>query len=70
MTPPGETVSVKWKDGSHEGPALERTVYGDNLEGKRESELVVGCGYGEEPVSLLYSDVQYRVIGQDSRCSR
>ena len=40
--PLGKTVSVKWKDGSHEGPVLERAVYADNLEGKWESELVVG----------------------------
>ena len=40
--PLGKTVSVKWKDGSHEGSVLERAVYADNLEGKWESELVVG----------------------------
>ena len=40
--PLGKTVSVKWKDGSHEGPVLERAVYADNLEGKWESELVIG----------------------------
>ena len=40
--PLGKTVSVKWKNGSHEGPVLERAVYADNLEGKWESELVVG----------------------------
>lgn len=40
--PLGKTVSVKWKDGSHEGPVLERAVYADNLEGKWQSELVIG----------------------------
>ena len=40
--PLGKTVSVKWKDGSHAGTVLERAVYADNLEGKWESELVVG----------------------------
>ena len=40
--PLGKTVSVKWKDGSHAGTVLERAIYADNLEGKWESELVIG----------------------------
>ena len=42
--PLGKMISVKWKDGSLEGLVLERSVEGDNLEGKWESELLVGFG--------------------------
>lgn len=42
--PPGKAVSVKWKDGPCEGPVLERSVYADNPEGKRESKMEIGCG--------------------------
>ena len=40
--PLGKGIRVKWKDGSQEGLVLERSVDADNLEGKWESELLIG----------------------------
>ena len=41
---PGETGSVKWKDGSQQGLVLERSVDADNMDGKWESELLMRVG--------------------------
>lgn len=38
----GKQIRTKRKDGSVEGLVLERAVFADDPEGKRESELVIG----------------------------